>query len=144
MGDLIGTAVEGTLYYAGAAEFERVRSLNADAPSRAEVYAGMARLNALYMIANAGSGHIGSSFSSLDLVSWIYLNELASEEDKEHLIDCLYAVATADSTVSVIEDEEIRSVSRALLLSHSQFIAIRSRYKEQLAVIQALRKQPRM
>jgi transketolase len=28
------------------------------------------------MIASAGSGHIGSSFSSLDLVSWLFLNEL--------------------------------------------------------------------
>jgi transketolase len=28
------------------------------------------------MIARAGSGHIGSSFSSLDIVSWLFLNEL--------------------------------------------------------------------
>lgn len=67
-------------------------------------------------------------------------NELADETEKERLIDCLFAVATADDTVSVIEDEEIRSVARALLLDHGQFIAIRSRYKEQLEVIQALRK----
>ena len=68
------------------------------------------------------------------------LNELGSGADKEHLIDCLYAVATADDTVSVVEDEEVRQVARALLLTHSQFIEIRRRYKEQLEVIQALRK----
>jgi uncharacterized tellurite resistance protein B-like protein len=67
-------------------------------------------------------------------------NELATEGDKESLIDCLYAVATADQSASVVEDEEIRKVSRALLLTHEQFIAVRTRYKEQLAVIQALRR----
>ncbi|MBP3128254.1 transketolase [Thalassospira sp. ER-Se-21-Dark] len=36
----------------------------------------MCRLNTLYMIARAGSGHIGSSFSSLDIISWLYLNEM--------------------------------------------------------------------
>ena len=71
------------------------------------------------------------------------MNEHASEDDKKHLIDCLYAIATADSSVSIVEDDEIRQVSRALLLTHDQFIAIRTRYKEQLEVIQALRKTQR-
>jgi uncharacterized tellurite resistance protein B-like protein len=68
-------------------------------------------------------------------------NEVAGEEEKKRLIDCLYAIATADDAVSVPEDEEIRKVAHALLLSHSDFIAIRGRYKEQLEVIRALRRQ---
>ena len=28
------------------------------------------------MISNSGSGHIGSSFSSLDIFSWLFLKEL--------------------------------------------------------------------
>src|SRR5262249_7416079 len=32
------------------------------------------------MIAKAGSGHIGSSFSSMDILSWLMLNELAPED----------------------------------------------------------------
>jgi transketolase len=36
----------------------------------------MSRINALYMIARAGSGHIGSSFSAADIVSWLFLEEL--------------------------------------------------------------------
>jgi len=70
-------------------------------------------------------------------------NEVASEDDKKRLVDCLYAIATADDTVTVPEDEEIRKVAQALLLSHSEFITIRSRYKEQLEVIRALRQQRR-
>lgn len=67
------------------------------------------------------------------------LNEIARPEEKIALLDCLYAVATADDSISVVEDEEIRSVSRALLLHHAQFIEVRTRYKAKLAVLQGLR-----
>lgn len=76
MGDQVGQAVEGTLYYAPYGEFERIRELNAPREQRAAIFADMCRLNTLYMIARAGSGHIGSSFSSLDIISWLLLEEL--------------------------------------------------------------------
>lgn len=76
MGDQVGQAVEGTLYYAPYTEFERIRALNIPREQRAAIFADMCRLNALYMIARAGSGHIGSSFSSLDIISWLQLEEL--------------------------------------------------------------------
>ena len=66
-------------------------------------------------------------------------NHIADVEQKLRLIDCLYAIATTDASVSIEEDDEIRAVARALLLTHGQFIEVRSRYKEQLAVIQSLR-----
>jgi len=73
MGDQIGTAVGGTLYYARKSEFDRIRSLPLSEAQRIAIFANLARLNTLYMIARAGSGHIGSSFSSLDIMSWIEL-----------------------------------------------------------------------
>lgn len=76
MGDLVGQAVEGTLYYLPYPEFQRIRALDMPREKRAEIFADMCRLNALYMIARAGSGHIGSSFSSLDIVSWLLLEEM--------------------------------------------------------------------
>lgn len=76
MGDLVGQAVEGTLYSLPEGEFRRVRGLDIPAGERAGIFADMCRLNALYMIARAGSGHIGSSFSSLDIVCWLLLEEL--------------------------------------------------------------------
>jgi len=36
------------------------------------------------MIARAGSGHIGSSFSSMDIMSWIQLNELRTSPAGDH------------------------------------------------------------
>src|SRR5438045_8585392 len=79
MGDLIGSAVDGTLYWIGASELRRLCELEVSAPARAALLADACRLNALYMIARAGSGHIGSSFSSLDIVTWLHLQELNRE-----------------------------------------------------------------
>jgi transketolase len=100
MGDLIGSAVSGTLYWVPRAELERVRRAEGPRFERAALFADACRLNALYMIARAGSGHIGSSFSSLDLVSWLYLEELRDDaaandvyfSSKGHDAPGLYAV----------------------------------------------------
>ena len=101
MGDLIGDVVESELYYVPTREFERVRKLNAARPQIVSLYADMARLNALYMIARAGSGHIGSSFSSLDILSHLYLSEMDRDDgdvffsSKGHDAPALYAVLIA-------------------------------------------------
>lgn len=96
MGDLIGQAVSGTLYYAPKEALERVRGLNLEAPERASLYANLCRLNALYMIARAGSGHIGSCFSCMDVVSWLHLEEMADDDvyfsSKGHDAPALYAI----------------------------------------------------
>lgn len=77
----------------------------------------------------------GISYASLTRA----FNAIATAEEKMRLIDCLFAVATAEGTISLVEDEEVRAVARALLLSQQQFIAVRSRYKDQLEVILAAR-----
>ncbi|HKY41038.1 MAG TPA: transketolase C-terminal domain-containing protein [Polyangiaceae bacterium] len=85
MGDLIGSAVEGTLYWVGLSELRRLRELEAPPVVRARLLADACRLNALYMIARAGSGHIGSTFSSLDIVTWLQLEELDQGQNREKL-----------------------------------------------------------
>src|SRR5678809_416512 len=77
MGDLQtdqGESLE--LQFVPVAEFARVRTAGGSAVARAEAFAALARINALYMIAGAWSGHIGTSFSSLEIMSWLFLNEL--------------------------------------------------------------------
>ena len=64
------------LHYVPVGEFERLLRADIDAVSRARAYAALARINTLYMIAGAWSGHIGTSFSSLEVMSWLFLNEL--------------------------------------------------------------------
>jgi transketolase len=64
------------LTYVPLKEIARIRDSRTDPVGRAAAFAAICRLNTLYMIARAGSGHIGSSFSSLDIVSWLHLEEL--------------------------------------------------------------------
>jgi transketolase len=77
MGDLQtdqGDALQ--LQYVPAGEFRRLLAADAAAVPRARAFAALARINTLSMIAGAWSGHIGTSFSSLDIMSWLFLNEL--------------------------------------------------------------------
>jgi uncharacterized tellurite resistance protein B-like protein len=60
---------------------------------------------------------------------------LASREQKLALLDCTFAVSAADDDVSVLEDNEIRRIAEELKLDHADFIAARSRYREQLSVL---------
>ena len=76
MGDLAGQSVEGVLSYLPDSEFRRILSASIPEENRAAIFSDMCRLNTLYMIARAGSGHIGSSFSSLDIISWLLLEEM--------------------------------------------------------------------
>ncbi len=71
------------------------------------------------------------------------INNHASAEEKEALVDCLYAVGAADDTVSNIEDQEIRTISHALNIPNERLMDIRSRYRDHLEVLKhaaALRK----
>ncbi len=99
MGEQIGTAVSGILYYVGKDELDRLRTLNAAADERIAVFADACRLNTLYMIARAGSGHIGSSFSSLDIVSLLQLDLMKGDDlyfsSKGHDAPGLYALLIA-------------------------------------------------
>jgi transketolase len=77
-------------------ELERVRTLDSDPVERAACFADACRLNALYMIEHAGSGHPGTTFSSLDIVSWLHLEVLRDGDryfsSKGHDVPGLYAV----------------------------------------------------
>lgn len=68
-------------------------------------------------------------------------NERGTLAEKEQLLHCLFAVAGADDLVSLDEDEQVRAVASALLLSHAQFIAARQRFRDKLEVLRGLRRQ---
>src|SRR5947207_2955729 len=63
----------GALSYVALDQMRRVRRATAGDPvAAAEILADLCRVNTLYMIMQAGSGHIGSSFSSMDLIAWLW------------------------------------------------------------------------
>jgi len=84
-----------SLQYVGASELARFRGLDAGAPQRAAVFADACRLNALSMIMEAGSGHIGTSFSCMDVLAWLHLEVLEDGDryfsSKGHDAPGLYA-----------------------------------------------------
>ena len=63
------------------------------------------------------------------------LRDLATEDQKRDLLHCLFAVSAADDSISVAEEEEVRSISRELLLTNEEYIAIRSAYRDKRAVL---------
>jgi transketolase len=101
------------LRYVPFPELERIRSLDADPVDRAACFADACRLNALYMIERAGSGHPGTTFSSLDIVSWLHLEVLRAGDryfsSKGHDAPGLYAVLAA---LGRLEFESIHRLRR--------------------------------
>ena len=61
-------------------------------------------------------------------------SRIATREEKLALLDCLFAVAAAEGGISTTDDNEIRQIVNELGLGHPDFIAVRSRWKDQLSV----------
>lgn len=57
-------------------EFDKIKSFNGDWVTKMELFADMCRYNTLVSVKKAGSGHLGSSLSALDITTYLYLNEL--------------------------------------------------------------------
>jgi transketolase len=115
VGEQVGAVTEGSRYFAPRSEFERVAALNAERLERLALYADMARLNTLYMIATAGSGHIGSSFSSMDIVAYLYRCELDRPagdvyfSSKGHDAPGLYAILIAEG---ILDESNLHKLRR--------------------------------
>ena len=84
------------LRYVDYPELERIRSLDLEPVERAAAFADACRINILYEIAYAGSGHLGTSFSCMDILSWLHLEVLGEGDryfsSKGHDAPALYAV----------------------------------------------------
>ncbi len=57
-------------------EFKRVQNAEIDKYGKLEIISDMCRLNTLSAVKKAGSGHIGSSFSAMDIFTLMYFSEL--------------------------------------------------------------------
>lgn len=84
------------LSYVPYSEFQRGIKLNVDVVTKARLFAVLCRINLLYMIKNAGSGHLGTSLSCVDVVSWLFLEEMNEKDryfsSKGHDAPALYSV----------------------------------------------------
>src|ERR671915_2247411 len=100
------------LRYVPRAEFDRIRSLEGDRYERAAAFADACRLNVLYMVQRVGSGHLGTTFSSLDIVSWLHLEVLGDGDryfsSKGHDAPGLYAVLAATGRIPFEQIHRLR------------------------------------
>ena len=64
------------LRLAPKAELDRIRDADLSADDRLALVADMCRLNALVAVKRAGSGHLGSTFSAMDVVAFLLFEEL--------------------------------------------------------------------
>jgi transketolase len=103
------------LHYVPHDEFARVLALDADPVEKTAAFADLCRINTLYMITRAGSGHLGTSFSCLDLVAWLYVNELTAADlffsSKGHDAPAIYAVLTALGRLPFEKIHELRRLN---------------------------------
>jgi uncharacterized tellurite resistance protein B-like protein len=60
---------------------------------------------------------------------------VSTPEQRVHLLDCLYAVAAADDTVTTLESTEIATIAEELGLAQSDLASVRSRYRDKLGVL---------
>ncbi|MEI7726018.1 MAG: transketolase C-terminal domain-containing protein [Bacteroidota bacterium] len=105
-----------------AKEFSRIMSLDHDFYEELAIISDMCRANTLTMVKNAGSGHLGSSFSSMDIVVWLYYKELNTIEvgfenpnrdiyfsSKGHDVPGLYSVLFS---LGILTQEQILKLRR--------------------------------
>ena len=64
------------LRLAPKAELDRIRAADLSADDRLALLADVCRLNALVAVKRAGSGHLGSTFSAMDVVAFLLFEEL--------------------------------------------------------------------
>lgn len=57
-------------------EFQRIHNAAIDKYEKLALIADMCRANALAAVKRAGSGHLGSSFSAMEIVVWLYYEEM--------------------------------------------------------------------
>lgn len=63
------------------------------------------------------------------------IREQKSREERKKIIIALFALAASDDSISTVENEEIRKISRAFQLSPNDFKEVRRMYSEKLAVL---------
>jgi transketolase len=103
-------------------EFERVLGADLRTEDRLALLADMCRVNALVAVKRAGSGHLGSSFSAMDVVVHLLYEELSTRQigfddpdrdvyfsSKGHDVPGLYAVLNA---LGVIPTEQLLRLRR--------------------------------
>ncbi len=66
---------------------------------------------------------------------------IATRQQREQLLHCLFAVSAADDSISATEEAQGRQVASELGFTHREFIAIRARYSDKRELLKKSREQ---
>ena len=61
--------------------------------------------------------------------------EVASDEQRRELLDCLFAVSAADHAITGEEEAQISHIARELGIPHKEYIVARLRYSDKRTVL---------
>jgi uncharacterized tellurite resistance protein B-like protein len=64
--------------------------------------------------------------------------EMAEPAQRVELLHSLFAVSSADDSVSVVEENEIWKIATELGITHAEYVAIRSAYRDKREVLRNL------
>ena len=64
--------------------------------------------------------------------------EISTPEQRQELLDCLFAVSASDESISGVEEAQIRQIASELGFSHRDYIAARSIYNRHREVMKPL------
>jgi transketolase len=103
-------------------EFDRINEINIPIYYKLGIIADMCRFNTLIAVKKAGSGHLGSSLSSMEIVVWLYYKEMntinigINSQDRDiyfsskgHDVPGLYSVL---HSLGVLSDDKLLSLRR--------------------------------
>lgn len=103
-------------------EFDKVISSKGEWSKKMQLFADMCRYNTLVAVKKAGSGHLGSSLSAMDIVVYLYLNKMnilevgLNSEDRDiyfsskgHDVPGLYSVFYA---LGIVSEEKLLGLRR--------------------------------
>tara|TARA_B100000780_G_scaffold177811_1_gene124667 strand:+ start:3974 stop:5923 length:1950 start_codon:yes stop_codon:yes gene_type:complete len=103
------------LFYFDYIEFKKIIKIKKNWLVKKHILSNMLRINILYMIQSAGSGHIGTSFSSIDLVNYIYFDFLNKKDiffsSKGHDAPAIYSTLMAKNIISFTNIHKFRKIN---------------------------------
>jgi uncharacterized tellurite resistance protein B-like protein len=70
-----------------------------------------------------------------DFVITREFDRVATHEQKTALVHALFAVSSVDASIVTVEDNEIRRIANELKIEHAEYIGIRARHLQHLAVL---------
>jgi uncharacterized tellurite resistance protein B-like protein len=76
---------------------------------------------------------------SEDYLATREFRRLATPNELDCILKCLFAVCAADDSISLVEEEEVRQVASELGLGHQEFVAARAEFREHREVLKGLR-----